>query len=69
MANSVFELLDKLLLTAWLLKFAQVKSDELSPVHSTEVRKRSCWQTSGLTIFLGHRDLFIRGKCLSRHGL
>ena len=33
MANSVFELLDKLLLTAWLLKFAQVKRNELSPVH------------------------------------
>jgi hypothetical protein len=33
MTNSVFELLDEFLLAAWLLKFTQVKSDKLSPVH------------------------------------
>jgi hypothetical protein len=39
MANSVFQLLDKLSLAAWLPKLAQVKGDELSPVHYPNVRK------------------------------
>ena len=43
MADSVFELLDEFLLAAWLLKFAQIKSNELSPVHYAGVRKCSCW--------------------------
>lgn len=33
MANSMFKLLDELLLAAWLLELAQIKSDELGPVH------------------------------------
>lgn len=39
MTNSVFELLDEFLLATWLLKFTQVKSDELSPIHCAGVRK------------------------------
>jgi hypothetical protein len=38
MANSMLELFDELLLAARLLKFAQVKGDELSPIHYKDVR-------------------------------
>jgi hypothetical protein len=67
MANSVFKLFDEFFFAAWLLKLNQVQSDELSPIHCTDLRKCSCIGDVELTVFLGHRDLFIGGECLSWH--
>lgn len=68
--NGMVQFLDELFLAAWLVEFAEVECNELSPVHCrisyhsknhdiNQSIKKSRVVANYLTIFLGHWDLLI----------